>query len=158
MWWRRTAPLPAGLEGAAEGRDLTDEKMRLLRNLRRLRYDHAEGRIAEADYHKLESEYQQQLAAVMDELERQSSPEVDQAQAVAPRKLFHRAGSLVLLLLVAVPALYIFNQLRPPLDETGGKTSLEGALAQLEKRLADNPGVEERVAAGAVLALELGQA
>lgn len=143
LWWRTTAPLPAGLEGAVAEQDLAGEKRRLLGNLRRLRYDHAEGRVAVVDYHKLESEYQQQLAAVMDELELQSSPEVDQVQAVAPRKLFHRAGSLVVLLLLAAPALYIFNQLRPPLDETGGKTSLESVLAQLEKRLADNPGNAE---------------
>lgn len=143
LWWRTTAPLPAGLEGAAEEQDLAGEKRRLLGNLRRLRYDYAEGRIAEADYNLLESECQQQLATVMDELERQSSPEVDQGPAAAPRKLFHRAGSLVLLLLLAAPAWFIYNQFRPPLDEVGGKTSLEGALQQLEKKLADNPNNAE---------------
>lgn len=139
LWWRSTQPLPVGLEGAEAEQELADEKRRLLVNLRRLRCDHAEGRIAESDYPHLESECQQQLAAAMDKLDRLAALPAEQGQAAAPRKLFHRVGSLLALLLLAVPALYIFDPLRPSLDESGGKTSLEGALRQLERKLADNP-------------------
>lgn len=144
LWWRTTLPLPSGLEGAEAEQALADEKRRLLGNLRRLRYDYAEGRVAAADYNALEAEYQQQLATVMDGLDRLAAPpNAEQDQAIAPRKLFHRAGALIVLLLLAVPTLYIFNQLQPSIDEMGGRTSLEGALQQLENRLANNPNNAE---------------
>lgn len=138
LWWRSAQPLPAGLEGTEAGQVLVEEKRRLLVSLRRLHYDYAEGRMAEADYQALEAEYQQALALVMDkQTALQALPTAEPQQAAAPRKLLHRAGSLGVLLLLAVPAVTLFTL--PPASEENGKISLAAVLHKLEKKLAEQP-------------------
>lgn len=139
LWWRSAQPLPVGLEDREAGQALADEQRRLLVSLRRLHYDYAEGRVTAADYRTLEAEYQQALALAM---ERQAVPQAlspaEPEQAAAPRKLFHRVGSLGVVLLLAVPAVTIFTP--PSALDANGKISLEAVLHKLEKKLVEQPG------------------
>ncbi len=138
--WRDGQPPPAGgLEEAEERQALADEKRRLLAGLRRLRDAQAEGRVDEADYAAQEAEYQQALAAVMErEAAPHTLPAAAPAQPAAPRRAARLLGSLGVLLVLAVPPLSLFDP--PPSPEGSGTASLEGALRQLEKRLAAEPG------------------
>ena len=136
LWRHAERPLPAGLDDEEGGQALAGEKRHLLAELRRLRDAHAEGRMDEADYAALESECQQALAAVM---ERQAAPHPSpERRVVAPGGMARGLGSLAMLFVLAGPSLFLFD---PPASPAGsGADSLEGALRQLEKRLAADPG------------------
>lgn len=142
LWWRSAQPLPVGLEGMETGQALADEQQRLLVSLRRLHYDYAEGRVVEADYRALEAEYQQALALAM---ERQVVPRAlspaEPEQAAALHKVFHRVGSLGVVLLLVVPAVTVFTP--PSTFDANGKISLEAVLHKLEKKLVEQPDVVE---------------
>jgi cytochrome c-type biogenesis protein CcmH len=143
LWWRTEEPLPAGIEGAADDETLErlDEKRRLLVNLRSLRSEAAEGKLAEDDFRRLEAEYEQQLARVLEAIERGGQAKKKDA-AVEPRKDMHRFGSIVLLLFLAVPAflLLAFSRQTPPgLDHGGQAPDILAMVAKLEQRLRANP-------------------
>lgn len=137
--WRHTEhPLPAGVDGLLEDADQErhEEKKRLLANLRTLRLDHAEGKIAEEDFHPLEAEYQQQLATLLegDDHTRVATP-------VVPRPLLHRFGSLALLVLVCAISLLLFTLYwkKAPDTAQAQMPDIDTMIQRLEARLATNP-------------------
>ncbi len=142
--WRHTErPLPVGLEGGldAAGQDARDEKKRLLANLRTLRLDFSEGKVAEADFRSQETEYEQQLAAI---LEKTDLSRVELQLPVEPRRDLHRLGSLVLLVLVGASSALLFNHYwkTAPLPANQGEQAapdVDAMVKRLEARLAANP-------------------
>lgn len=138
--WRHTEqPLPAGVDGMLEDADQErhEEKKRLLVNLRALRADYAEGKLAEKDFQELEAEYQQQLATLLDGR--------DQARAetqVVPRRDLHRVGSIAILLLVGVSSLLLFNhywKIAPAAQPVQEGMNVDAMVQRLQARLAANP-------------------
>src|SRR5512139_2073638 len=137
--WRHTDhPLPAGVDGLLEDADQErhEEKKRLLANLRTLRLDLAEGKVAEEDFRPLEAEYQQQLATLLegDDHARAATP-------VVPRPLLHRFGSLALLVLVSAISLLLFTLYWKTAPDTAQAQmpDIDTMIQRLEARLAANP-------------------
>lgn len=145
--WRHTEhPLPAGLDGGMDDadQDRLDEKKRLLANLRALRLDFAEGKLTETDFRALETEYEQQLAVILES--------AGQARVAAPqikaRRDFHRMGSIVLILLLATATFPLFTHYWKPAQEAAampdhmagqGAPDIDAMVARLEQKLAANP-------------------
>lgn len=145
--WRHTErPLPAGLDGGMDdaSQDRLDEKKRLLANLRALRVDFAEGKVAETDFHVLEAEYQQQLALILESAAQM--PLV--TPPVEPRRDFHRMGSIALVMVLAMATFPLFNHYWKPVPGTAempahtagqGAPDIDAMVARLEQKLAANP-------------------
>src|SRR5512139_67541 len=135
--WRHTDwPLPVGVEGILEETDQErkEEKKRLLANLRVLRLDYAEGKVAEEDFQELETEYQQQLAIVLN-----GSEQVRTVVPVKPRSGLHRGGSVTLLLLVGASSLLLFNhywKVAPVAAQPTQEINIDDMVQRLEARLA----------------------
>lgn len=138
--WRHTErPLPVGLDGMLEDADQErrDEKKRLLANLRSVRQDYAEGRLADEDFRSLEAEYQQQLATILEDGEH-TRAEV----TVASRPALHRIGSVALLALVGASSLLMFNLYwkgAPSATPATQTPDIDAMVQRLEARLAANP-------------------
>lgn len=145
--WRHTErPLPAGLDGGMDdaGQDRLDEKKRLLANLRTLRLDFSEGKLTEKDFRALETEYEQQLAAILESAEQTRL-------AVLPieaRRDFHRMASIALILLLAMTTFPLFKHYWKPIQEVAvmpdhtagqGAPDIDAMVARLEQKLAANP-------------------
>ncbi|MDP2829598.1 MAG: tetratricopeptide repeat protein [Sulfuricellaceae bacterium] len=164
LWRHADAPLPAGIENDLDesGQDVSDERKRLLINLRSLRADHAEGKLAEADFLRLERECEQQLALLMDgsvpspvQHPQGVSPPGTAAkllvparqQVVQPRPDLHRTGSVILILFVAIASLMLFNQFWKPspqpravaAEHSDGAPDVAAMISRLEARLAAKP-------------------
>lgn len=145
--WRHTdTPLPSGLDGGMDdaGQDRLDEKKRLLANLRTLRLDFAEGKLVEADFRPLETEYEQQLAVILEAAGRSS---VAPSQ-IAPRRDLHRMGSIALVTLLAMATFPLFSHYWKPAPApaampggmaTQGAPDIAAMVARLEQKLAANP-------------------
>lgn len=147
LWYRTEEPLPVGIEGVADAETLErlDEKKRLLMNLRLLRTDFAEGKVAEDDFRRMETEYEQQLAALIDAIE-QAQAQRGVAAQVTPRRDLHRMGSIVLLLALAVPTFWLvktYNEAPAPesaqMAGAPQAQDVSAMVAKLEKRLRENP-------------------
>lgn len=147
--WRHTEhPLPVGLDGGMDDadQDQLDEKKRLLANLRTLRLDYAEGKVAEEDFRRMEAEYEQQLAVILDAMEQARAQLA--APQIAPRRDLHRMGSIALVMLLAMSTFLLFDhywkpapeKVAMPADMAGqGAPDIPAMVARLEKRLAANP-------------------
>lgn len=145
--WRHTeSPLPAGLDGGMDdaGQDRLDEKKRLLANLRALRLDFAEGKMTETDFRPLETEYEQQLAAILESTEqaRTAVPKIE------PRRDLHRMGSIALAMVLAMATFPLFNHYWKPAPAPAampanmpgqGAPDIAAMVARLEQKLAANP-------------------
>lgn len=145
--WRHTeSPLPAGLDGGMDdaGQDRLDEKKRLLANLRALRLDFAEGKMTETDFRPLETEYEQQLAAILESAEqaRTAVPKIE------PRRDLHRMGSIALAMVLAMATFPLFNHYWKPAPAPAampaklpgqGAPDIAAMVARLEQKLAANP-------------------
>lgn len=142
--WRNTeAPLPAGLDDGMDV-DRLDEKKRLLANLRALRLDFAEGKLVEADFRPLETEYEQQLAAILE-----SAAQVRPVAAeIQPRRDLHRMGSIALAMVLAMATFPLFNHYWKPAPAPAampanmqgqGAPDIAAMVARLEQKLAANP-------------------
>ena len=147
LWYRTEEPLPVGIEGVVDEETLErlDEKKRLLMNLRLLRTDFAEGKVAEDDFRRMEAEYEQQLAVLIDAIEQAQARHGTPAQ-VTPRRDLHRMGSIVLLLALVVPTFWLLKiygeaPAPEPGQMAGGQQAPDVAamVAKLEKRLRENP-------------------
>ncbi len=142
LWRHAEHPLPAGLDGDLDepGQERLDEKKRLLANLRALRLDFAEGKLAEKDFYSLEAEYEQQLVALLEPV-RQTGTVMKQ---VEPRQDLHRMGSVVLTLLLAAVTFPLFiHYWRPApvaMPQTAqGTPDVSAMVARLEQKIATNP-------------------
>lgn len=145
--WRHTdSPLPAGIENNLDeaGQDAQEERKRLLLNLRSLRADHAEGKLAEADFMQLESECEQQLALLMNA----QAPSPAQAPAIQSRPRLHKLGSVSLILFCAAASFLLFDRYWTPstqpssmatAEHSTGAPDVEAMIARLETRLAAKP-------------------
>jgi hypothetical protein len=81
------APLPADLEAlAAQNRDidaLAEDKRRVLRALKDLESEHALGKIDDADYETIATQYRQEAKALMREMDQNAAPGLAEAERVA---------------------------------------------------------------------------
>lgn len=139
LWRHSDRPLPAGVEGILEETDQErkEEKKRLLANLRLLRLHYAEGKVAKEDFQELETEYQQQLAVVLN-----GSEQVRTYVPVKPRPGLHHGGSAALLLLVSATSLLLFNhywKVAPATAQPTQELNADAMVQRLEARLAANP-------------------
>lgn len=148
LWVRTEEPLPVGIEGLVdeETQAKLEEKKRLLVNLRLLRSEFAEGKVTEEDFRRLEAEYEQQIASLIEAIER-TKTQLSQATQVVPRKDLHRAGSLVLLVALALPTFWIMQAVQKAVEPEPGMMPAAGQqapdvkamVAKLEQRLRENP-------------------
>jgi hypothetical protein len=79
-------PLAAG-PGLPDRAALEDEKNALLRALKDLEYEHEVGKIADADYERLEHAYRNRAKQVLADLDRDLGPYLSQAEALVSRTL-----------------------------------------------------------------------
>jgi hypothetical protein len=81
------APLPADLEAlAAQNRDvdaLAEDKRRVLRALKDIESEHALGKIDDADYETIATQYRQEAKAIMREMDHNAAPGLAEAERVA---------------------------------------------------------------------------
>jgi hypothetical protein len=81
------APLPADLEAlAAQNRDidaLAEDKRRVLRALKDIESEHALGKIDDADYETIATQYRQEAKALMREMDENAAPGLAEAERVA---------------------------------------------------------------------------
>lgn len=79
-------PLASG-PGLPDRAALEDEKNSLLRALKDLEYEHEVGKIADADYERLERAYRMRAKQVLAELDRDLGPYLSQAEELIARSL-----------------------------------------------------------------------
>jgi hypothetical protein len=88
------APLPADLEAlSAQNRDidaLAEDKRRVLRALKDLESEHALGKIDDADYETIATQYRQEAKALMREMDQNAAPGLAEAERVAREYLAKR--------------------------------------------------------------------
>jgi hypothetical protein len=81
------APLPADLEAlSAQNRDidaLAEDKRRVLRALKDIESEHALGKIDDADYETIATQYRQEAKALMREMDQNAAPGLAEAERIA---------------------------------------------------------------------------
>jgi hypothetical protein len=87
----RAVPLAAG-PGLPDRAALEDEKNALLRALKDLEYEHEVGKIADADYERLEHAYRLRAKQVLADLDRDLGPYLSQAEELVARSLGEAKG------------------------------------------------------------------
>lgn len=147
--WRHTEQLlPVGLDGGMDdaGQERLDEKKRLLANLRALRLDFAESKLVEADFRSLETEYEQQLAVILEYAVQARST----VPRIEPRRDLNRMGSIALMMVLAMATFPLFNHYWKPVPAPApaamtakppgqGAPDVAAMVARLEQKLAANP-------------------
>ncbi len=152
LWRHVDAPLPKGIENDLDeaGQDAQDERRRLALNLRSLRTDHAEGKLAEADFGQLERECEQQLALLIPQRAQVNAqaPSPAQTPLILSRPRLHKLGSVSLILFCAAASFLLFDRYWTPsthftpvatAEHSEGAPDVEAMITRLETRLAAKP-------------------